>query len=535
MKKWLPVALTVAMSISALLTACSSKDRPVATDAKATATETSKVPVPATFNVLSNDGAYAYTKQAKKDDKYTTEMSKLFSDYIGQPTNIQFEFIPSSDYSAQVTVRFASGDIPEVVTSSSITDPAHPTAVENGIFLQLNDLLDKYGKNIKAKIPDYVWQNPLVSKDGKIYGIPKPITPMSPQALLIRKDWLDKLGMKQPETLDEYLAFFEKVKTTDLNGNGQNDEVGYELRGGFGFSNFFFYAFGLTGGENNVLAWHDVNGQFLPDIINPKMKDAIKFYKLLYDKGYVNKDFVNVKDADWNKAIQSDKVAMWSHDLRNLNTWTTDKFDSKKAVVDLLPGAKQSNGQYLLGPRGAGIAKVYILNAKAKNPERFIQFLDWAYTEDAKKNTFFNYGIKDINYTESNGQINYDVKSDVNSKEKLHFQSLLYPAGSTQLNPDVVKKEGILDPELIKKGMTYIDKNLFDLPSLNMPPLESIKTKPELNYIQSSLFLDTVIKIMTGKLDPDKGFDDFVLDWKKRGGDAAIKEANDWYAKNKKK
>ena len=50
------------------------------------------------------------------------------------------------------------------------------------------------------------------------------------------------------------------------------------------------------------------------------MKDAMKFYKMLYDNGYINKDFINVKDADWSKAIQDDKVATWSHDLRNLNS-----------------------------------------------------------------------------------------------------------------------------------------------------------------------------------------------------------------------
>lgn len=538
MKKWLPVALTVTMSISVLLTACS-KDTPEATDAKATTTEASKPTeapkVQATFNVISNDAGYAYTKTATKEDPYHMEMARLFSEFSGQPTTIKYEFIPSADYTQQVTVRFASGDIPEVVTSDSILNSAHATAVENGIFLPLNDMIDKYGKNLKAKIPESVWNNPAVSKDGKIYGVPKLLTPISPQAYLIRKDWLDKLGMKQPETIEEYLAFFEKVKTTDLNGNGKNDEVGYEVRGMFGFSNYFFYQYGISPGENGALVWHDLNGTYTPDIISPKMKEAMKFYKMLYDNGYMNKDFINVKDADWSKAIYDDKVATWSHDLRNLNQWTADKFAGKSAKVDLLPGVKQSNGSYYLGPRGTGIAKVYILTKNAKNPERFIQFLDWTYSDNEKKDTFFRYGIKDKNYTESGGTITWDPKDKSNVNEKTQYQTIINPAGDTRMDPEVIKREGVIDPELVKKGISYEEKNLFEIPSMNMPTPDSIKTKPELGFAAGSLFLDTLTQIITGKIDPDKGFDDFVANWKKRGGDQAIKDANDWYAKNKKK
>lgn len=532
-KKWLATSLTVTMGITAMLSACNSKEEPAATtDPKAT--DAPKAPVPATFNVISNDGGYAYSKQAKKDDVYHTEMSRLFTEFIGQPTTINYEFIPSADYTAQVTVRFASGDIPEVVTSDSILNSAHPTAADNGVFIPLNELIDKYGKNLKAKIPQSTWNHPSVSKDGKIFAVPKLLTPINPQAFLIRKDWLDKLGMKQPETIDEYLAFFEKVKTTDLNGNGQNDEVGYAVRGQFGFSNYFFYQYGISPGENGALVWHDVNGQFIPDIISPKMKDAMKFYKMLYDKGYISKDFINIKDADWTKMIQSDKAATWSHDLRNLNSWTPDKFDSKTAKIDLLPGVKQPDGTYRLGPRGTGIAKVYILTKNAKNPERFIQFLDWTYSDDAKKNTFFKFGIKDKNYTESGGQINWDGKVAPNANEKLQYQTMINPSGDMRMDPDVVKKEGLVDPELVKKGITYEEKNLFELPSINMPTPDAIKTKPELGFAAGSLFLDTLTQVMIGKVDPDKGFDNFVAEWKKRGGDQAIKEANDWYAKNKK-
>jgi hypothetical protein len=70
-----------------------------------------------------------------------------------------------------------------------------------------------------------------------------------------------------------------------------------------------------------------------------------------------------------------------------------------------------------------------------------------------------------------------------------------------------------------------------------MPTLQSLKTNPELTVGTGAgtLFLDMFAKVITGKEDADSAFDKFVAEWKRRGGDAAIKEATDWYnAFNKK-
>src|SRR5690606_18631947 len=227
--------------IAALLTACGSdsdndtkaSNSPAPTGSAQPAPTVNKEP--ASFLILNNDGGEAYAKQAKKDDIFYKEMSKLFSDYIGAPTELAYEFIPAADFSQQLTVRFASRDFTQVIATPSITDKGHPTAVENGIFQDLTPLIDKYGPNLKKKIPQEIWDNPRISKDGKISGIPKLLTPLNPRALLVRKDWLDKLNMKQSETLEEYLAFFEAVKTKDPNGNGKADEYGYAMRAGMGF------------------------------------------------------------------------------------------------------------------------------------------------------------------------------------------------------------------------------------------------------------------------------------------------------------
>jgi ABC-type glycerol-3-phosphate transport system substrate-binding protein len=527
---------TMIVGLAALLAACGSDSTnpPAATSATGSPAPTVNKD-PASFLILNNDGGEAYAKQAKKDDIFYKEMSKLFSDYIGAPTELAYEFIPAADFSQQLTVRFASRDFPQIIATSSITDKGHPTAVENGIFQDLTPLIEKYGPNLKKKIPKEIWDNPRISRDGKIYAIPKLLTPLNPRALLIRKDWLDKLGMKQPETVDEYLAFFEAVKTKDPNGNGKNDEYGYVMRADMGFSNAFFAAYDVELTGNNS-AWQFENNQFIPDIINPRMKEAIKLYKLMYDKGYIKKDWVTLKAADWVKDITDDTVAVWSHDLRNVPvSWSPDKFVSKNAVVDLLPGIKNQKGQLSLGFRSLSIAKVHVITKDTKNPERFVQFMDWTYSDDAKKTNFFTYGIAGRNFTETAGKIDWNATSDFNTKEKAFFQTMINPAGDTRTDPKIIERMGGFDPKVLEKGVKYSETNLLTSPSINMELPEVLTTKPELGSGTGTLFQDMFAKVVTGKEEADAAFDKFVADWKKRGGDEAIKQATDWYNKNIKK
>jgi hypothetical protein len=42
--------------------------------------------------------------------------------------------------------------------------------------------------------------------------------------------------------------------------------------------------------------------------------------------------------------------------------------------------------------------------------------------------------------------------------------------------------------------------------------------------------MDMFAKAITGKEPLDAAFDGFVKEWKRRGGDEAIKEATKWYA-----
>src|SRR5699024_5417034 len=142
-----------------------------------------------------------------------------------------YEFVPPEEYLNKLPILFASGELPDAIQTDGIEDHAHEGALENGIFMELNSLLEEYGSNILEDVPDEVWESPRVSRDGKIYAIPTLNAAPNTRTAYIRKDWLDKLGMDTPETLDDWLAYFEGIKEQDMNGDGDpDDEYGHVLR-----------------------------------------------------------------------------------------------------------------------------------------------------------------------------------------------------------------------------------------------------------------------------------------------------------------
>ena len=196
----------------------------------------------------------------------------------------------------------------------------------------------------------------------------------------------------------------------------------------------------------------------------------------------------------------------------------------------MIEAPKGPDGKGGLGADKDGIYFVWVIPSKTKHPEEIIKFLDWAWSSP-EADKFFAYGIKGHNYTEENGTIKYDMNAPVNS-EKNAFQMYQLSLNVREIgfaSPLVLKM--MPESDKIIKGYETAKANLIKHDGLHMPRLESLNGKPELavGFVNGNLFTDMFAKVVTGKEPLDTAFNKFVEEWKKRGGDAVIKEATNWY------
>jgi len=129
-----------------------------------------------------------------------------------------------------LNLMLAGGNIPDIVGSSRIKDFVNQYGPE-GAFLPLNDLIAENAPNLQA----YLDERPEIASaiqaaDGNMYYVPYLPDGKYGRAYWIRTDWLEKLGLEVPQTVEEFEAALRAFKTQDPNGNGLADEVPYFAR-----------------------------------------------------------------------------------------------------------------------------------------------------------------------------------------------------------------------------------------------------------------------------------------------------------------
>lgn len=513
------ILLVIMIFVTTTILAACNSNKNNAADNKGKVTDQANKPT-REITFLLNDQGLPYAAEARANDPYIQKLSEL-SGY-----KLSYEFIGQETYDEQLTLRYASGELPDVIFTTSIY--THPDALSSGTFMELGELIDKYGPNLKKNLPKEAWESTSVTQNGKIYAIPALAAFDAKQVVFYRQDWLEKLGMKPPVTIDDYLAFFEAVKTHDLNGNGKNDEIPLGVREYMEFSELFFGALGAHPYWKGV--WHFRDGQLIPDIITPEMKEGIKFWKMLYDKGYVNKDLFTTQRGDWANAIQSGKTAMWIHNAESYpSEWAPGVFiNQPEAKIGFLGGPLNSSGKTALAPLGSVVGNVFVIPANTKNPEDIIKFFDWAWSAPEAEE-FFAYGVEGVNYTKKNGDIEWDSTAPINA-DKLasrFYHSAINPRGDGGSSPLVLNK--VKDGDKVLEAAAIAKESSIKNDGLDMPAIELLSTRPDLGFYSGSLYHDMLAKVVTGAEDADEAFDKFVTEWKRRGGDEVIKQATEWY------
>ncbi|KGX84567.1 extracellular solute-binding protein [Pontibacillus marinus] len=481
-----------------------------------------------TINVALETGGLQYIEGHNdiNNDQYVKQLEELAN------VNLELEVLPHENYDQNIQLLLAGGELPDLLQTKGINRPEIAPAVDAGVFMPLNDLLEKHGKNLLKYVPEESWDNARVSKDGKIYGIPQENPIRNCCVTYMRKDWLDKLNLEIPKTVDEYIEVLRAFKTQDPNGNGLQDEIPFSARKNFSFGHAFFSAYGVQ-----PSSWSYEDGKLLPNFIKPEMKEALKVYQTLYEEKLLDNEFLVQSGKDWDsKIIGATQVGMWAHSSAAPDSWIqriqASNPDAEIVIVPspVIPGG-EPGGIYPLGSSVSDF--VWTIPKGAKNPEEIIKFLDWFYAKgNEKADKFFLYGIEGKDHTVENNSVEYEYPTtNEGIGQQFMYQQWIHFTGPKEFltNEEFVKNKP--HGELIYNSLQVADNEGFVDDGADMPPMPTLKARPELAY--DGLWLEFAAKVVTGKESADK-FDDFVEQWKDRGGQKLIEEATDWYNKNKK-
>ncbi|GBG06457.1 hypothetical protein PAT3040_00984 [Paenibacillus agaridevorans] len=455
--------------------------------------------------------------------------------------------VPGDQYAAKSNVAISSGNIPDVFMVDGIQ---LRNLVEAGMIEDLTEVYEKYVSEDTKKTVDedggYAVNAATI--DGKMYAFPAVTQGFwTSNMLWLRQDWLDKLGLTPPKTMDELVHIaseFVKNKPdgVDTYGLGVSKELSQFVVNGF-FNGYHSYPFQWV---------TDSDGKIVYGGIQPETKTAVLALADMYKAGLIDKEF-GVKDAaKTREAVIAGKLGMvyssFGYAFSNIKDLYVNNPDAVLRAYPM-PSADGAPAKAYVGPTAGSF---WVVKKGFKNPEVVIKLANF-FTEHWMVNPKSDYGTgKDsgIMYWQySILQFNSPLLQ-VNEHRRVKASFLAnepfdkYPNTSNEYfylkgmydyakNPKDNKNADVQNGWMYNttfgtpnSGAEVLDYYFTNNQTMTTPlkiastPTMSQKM-PTLTKMEEVFYT----KVILGEAGADD-FDKFVADWKKQGGDEITAELN---------
>ncbi|PZE22830.1 extracellular solute-binding protein [Paenibacillus xerothermodurans] len=450
---------------------------------------------------------------------------KYIQEKFGDPNNIRLEFVtvPRTEEVPKLNVLMAANEAPDLIFTYN--DAAVQNWVKQGGLTELDELLNQHGPNLKKYLGEELLGYGRIN--GKQYTIPSKRIILASQTPIIRKDWLDKLGMEPPETTEEFYEVLKAFKEKDP-GNTGGKVIPYGIK------------------YNNNLDplvrtfWKPMTEEeyhTLPDLLKPGHKDGYRFLNKLYNENLISPDFALDKDG---KKFQADFVnGLVGFTVTNTNEPVYMAYYStlQKNVPDakLLPIDPFTNyeGKHVKGIYHKLSAHLMIPKSSKRAVEA-IKFLDWM--SDYKVIFDLQNGTEGVTY--KMGADGIPEFLDTDEAKKIMYNYLDYSMlinGKDMGDPDKTLKANAADPKY--KDFT-MDSIRIGEQDGQLPPRFDRPIEAQIKYNQTltDKAVEIYVKTVTAKpADFDKLYDDMVAEYLTIGGKEVMEEQKKAYMEMKKK
>lgn len=454
-------------------------------------------------------------------------------------------------YTQKLNVTIASGDLPDVLI---VNRTQLKQLAESDMIADMTEYYDKYASKLTKEV--YNSEGPGILESAtfneRLMAVPYADASVeSTQYLWLRQDWLDKLNLEPPKTMQDLLKIAKAFSTLDPDGNGKDDTYAMAITknlysGAMGTEGFFAgyhsYPNMWVKTDEGTLAW----GSVLPET-----KEALKALADMYAAGEIDPEF-GIKDgAKVAEMIAAGKLGIdfgeqWNPMYPLISNYQNDPEADWVgypivSIDDTLPKV----------PQKFRTQWYYAVRKDYANPEAVVKLINLHLEKNWGENNEFDYYYMPA----ENGAVgvwkfspvapaptnkNLEAFNEIQKARKLGDMSILkgepaviqgnleaYYGGDTSQ----WGWEKIYGPTGVFNALNgYIENSQVMREEFVGAPTPTMVDK------QSSLRtmeLEMFVRIIMGDVSIDE-FDKFVENWNALGGAQMTKEVNEWYQSIKK-
>lgn len=394
----------------------------------------------------------------------------------------------------------------------------------DGGMIPLNDLIKEHAPNIQKVLDeDARFRQTAYSLDGNIYQIPKNQELKAAEFWWIRQDWLDKLNLKAPTTVDELHDVLYAFRNEDPNGNGLKDEIPLFDRAGWKQPDEYLYLWDTS------LEFYPRDGKMKYEPLEENFKTGVSNMIKWYQEGLIDPE-IFTRGASSRDTLLGGDLGGCTHDwvsTANYNSTLQETIPGFQMAA-IAPPADQNGVVKERVSRYPGVG--WGISSQCKDPVTVIKFMDYFFTEEGSD--LMNWGIEGDTFTrDADGSKHFTdtvLQSELTPIGYLRSIGAQYRIGMCQdgdYEYATMKEDGIEANKLYNGHDEWFDDSLPPYLDGKMALKYTSDDESEYKNIMASIkpYVDEKFQSwILGVNDFDSEYDTFIKELKARGIDRAL-------------
>ncbi len=329
----------------------------------------------------------------------------------GEFTNVSVEWEqPPQDLSTErFNIVIASNELPDMFWN--IKADQYTQLKTTKAIIPVQDYFSQcpHLQNVMAEFPNM--EKYIFDPDGQAYSLPFFDGLTVNDIMILRKDWLDQLGMDVPVTKDDWLQYWRGVRDNDVNGNGDSsDEIPLS---GTSFNSVLslMSAFEMDSMNNGFFVDPSDGNKVKYSYYDSRFRDFISWIHQLWEENIIDPDILSTDSKTLGNNTALNLVGSYRGKLNGqLNTYMTTMPD-KIPGFDLLgtPPIQSDNG-VSFHPGSVPLVRTDtiggVVTVTSKYPEECVRYCDWFYDFSAPYGgAFMNiFGYEGVTFEYANAE-----------------------------------------------------------------------------------------------------------------------------------
>lgn len=453
-------------------------------------------------------------------------------------------WVEADEQAQKLNLAMAANDLPDIM--QDVPDDIFLQMIEADMLLDIGPIWDQYAspkwKAAVAKGGSEAWRRVLVN--GKRYGLPHVQDAGHDDCTLwVRKDWLDKLGLKVPETWqdvhDVAIAFAQaKLGGPDTYGLLANKEFRKSWYGsldplwcGYGIS-VNWESFGWSKADDGSLQY---------DGVKPEVKEVLAILRQWYADGVFRKDFYAIGPDELTPDLASGRCGLQFNPVWGANRASVKDTGADWLFLDI-PAGPKGRRKHTESP---WVAR-FCCPKNFKYAKEWIELTNWRieFEEDVANRMHgwegFTYNIVDGLYEPTDAEWSFWTVGPLGTRTGGYSapdvlatqiqEGLLAWEKIPPEQRDAFQAAQFLDPVdvLRNKARAFlIQKNAEE----GMMDLFVGQATPTMQEVWAELVdqeTETCLSIIIGQK-PLEAYDEYIANWKASGGEQITAEVNEWW------